>query len=128
MEHAPGTRGSADRPLGLRVDRRRLMQGTGLTALAALVAACTPGSSGSSGSAGSSAPGSTGSPAASGAAPGWASVQEIDLLSVGLPASMSNLYPGKEAGVVNFYVASLVGEGLVAPDGVGVLRPAIATG
>lgn len=39
---------------------------------------------------------------------------------------MSNLYPGKEAGIVNFYVASLVGEGLVAPDGVGVLRSAIA--
>jgi ABC-type transport system substrate-binding protein len=39
---------------------------------------------------------------------------------------MSNLYPGKEAGIVNYYVAALVGEGLVAPDGVGVLQPALA--
>ena len=43
-----------------------------------------------------------------------------------MPSSMSNLYPGKEAGIVNFYVASLVGEGLVAPDGVGVLQSALA--
>ncbi len=39
---------------------------------------------------------------------------------------MTTLYPGKEAGIVNYYVASLVGEGLVAPDGVGVLQPALA--
>ena len=52
--------------------------------------------------------------------------KEIDTLAVGFPASLSNLYPGKEAGIVNYYVAALVGEGLVAPDSIGVLQPALA--
>ena len=96
---------------GVTLSRRRFLQGTGVTALAALLAACSGGGSDS----GSSA-----------SATGSASSQEIDLLGVGLPSSMGNLYPGKEGGIVNYYVASLVGEGLVAPDGVGVLKPALA--
>ncbi len=122
MDLTPGTRGPSGSPLGLSLNRRRLLQGTGITALAALVAACAPGA-GSSAS-GSSAAGSPASGSAGAEDP--ASSQEIDVLSVGLPSSMSTLYPGKEAGIVNFYVASLVGEGLVAPDGVGVLQPALA--
>lgn len=96
--------------LGTAVSRRRLLQGTGVTALAALLSACGDGSS-------TSGDGSGG---------GDATSQEIDLLAVGFPASMTTLYPGKEAGIVNYYVASLIGEGLVAPDGVGVLQPALA--
>lgn len=92
------------------VSRRLVLQGTGLAALAGLLGACSS-SSTDSGDGGSS---------------GNATSQEIDTLAVGFPASMSNLYPGKEAGIVNYYVASLVGEGLVAPDGVGVLTPALA--
>jgi peptide/nickel transport system substrate-binding protein len=117
MDLTPGNSGN---PLGLTVSRRRVLQGTGITALAALVAACTPGS-------GSSASGSSVLPSSGAAsASGGATLQEIDLLSVGMPSSIGNLYPGKEAGIVNFYIASLVGEGLVAPDGVGVLQPALA--
>jgi peptide/nickel transport system substrate-binding protein len=96
--------------LGTQLSRRRLLQGTGITALAALVGACNSSSSTSEDASGS----------------GNASSQEIDTLAVGFPASMTNLYPGKEAGIVNYYVAALLGEGLVAPDGVGVLQPALA--
>ncbi len=92
------------------VSRRRVLQGTGITALAALLGACSD-SSDSSPDAQSTAN---------------AVSKEIDTLAVGFPASLSNLYPGKEAGIVNYYVAALVGEGLVAPDGVGVLQPALA--
>lgn len=95
--------------LGAPLSRRRLLQGTGITALAALVGAC---------SSSDSTDGSGGS--------GSASSEEIELLAVGFPSSMTNLYPGKEAGIVNYYVAALIGEGLVAPDGVGVLQPALA--
>ncbi len=92
------------------VSRRRVLQGTGITALAALIGACSD-SSDSSPDAQSTAN---------------AVSKEIDTLAVGFPASLSNLYPGKEAGIVNYYVAALVGEGLVAPDSVGVLQPALA--
>ncbi|MCZ3389807.1 MAG: ABC transporter substrate-binding protein [Actinomycetia bacterium] len=92
------------------VSRRRVLQGTGITALAALLGACSSGSDSS--------------PDAQSTAN--AVSKEIDTLAVGFPASLSNLYPGKEAGIVNYYVAALVGEGLVAPDGTGVLQPALA--
>ncbi len=120
MESMPGTPGTSATAFGLTIGRRRLLQGSGIGALAALVAACTPGSGSGT------AAGSPSGPTAASTAAGTATSQEIDLLAVGMPSSMSNLYPGKEAGIVNFYVASLVGEGLVAPDGVGVLQPAIA--
>ncbi len=51
---------------------------------------------------------------------------EIDELRVGFAASLANLYPGKEAGILNYYVVSLVSEGLVAPDADGNLVPALA--
>jgi peptide/nickel transport system substrate-binding protein len=92
------------------VSRRRVLQGTGITALAALIGACSS-SSDSSPDAQSTAN---------------AVSKEIDTLAVGFPSSLSNLYPGKEAGIVNYYVAALVGEGLVAPDSIGVLKPALA--
>jgi len=94
----------------LTVSRRTLLQGTGATALLALIAAAcgddddsTDGSGGGSGSS-----------------------KEIDTLTVAFPSSLTNLYPGKEAGNVNYYVATLVLEGLVAPDGTGKLVPALA--
>lgn len=92
------------------VSRRRVLQGTGITALAALIGACG-GSSDTSPDVQSTAN---------------AVSKEIDTLAVGFPSSLSNLYPGKEAGIVNYYVAALVGEGLVAPDSIGVLKPALA--
>ena len=96
--------------LGTAVSRRRLLQGTGVTALAALLSACGDGSS-------TSGDGSGG---------GDATSQEIDTADGRLPRSMSNIYPGKEAGIFNYYVAVLVGEGLVAPDSTGKLHRALA--
>lgn len=60
--------------------------------------------------------------------PGTASTAGADIeeLKIGFAASLSNLYPGKEAGILNYYVAALVSEGLVAPDGQGNLVPALA--
>lgn len=98
--------GAASHP----VTRRVVLQGAGAGALAAFLSACGVGGGSSTTS----------------ATNGQASVQEIDVLKVGFPASLSNLYPGKEAGILNYYAASLVGEGLVAPDGTGVLQPALA--
>ena len=117
MDRAPETRGLSDSLIELPLSRRVLLEAGGLAALAALIAACSSGSSSSSGASGASQSGSTAAAASS---------KEIAVLSIGLPSSMSSLYPGKEGGIVNFYVASLIGEGLVAPDGLGVLQPAIA--
>lgn len=94
------------------ISRRTVLQGAGATALLALLAAC-----------GDSKTKGTGSTVAS----GNASVQEIDTLVIGIPSSLSNLYPGREAGNFNYYVATLISEGLVAPDGTGKLVPALAS-
>lgn len=92
-------------------NRRTLLAGTGVSALALLIAACGGDDKGMAGN----TPGGSGS------------LKEIDLLTVALPSSLSNLYPGQEAGNFNYYVACLVGEGLVAPDGTGKLVPALAS-
>ncbi len=91
--------------------RRTLLAGTGVSALALLIAACGGDDKGMAGN----TPGGSGS------------LKEIDLLTVAFPSSLSNLYPGQEAGNFNYYVACLVGEGLVAPDGTGKLVPALAS-
>lgn len=106
----------ASRAEARMISRRTALQtGAGaaaLASLAGLLAACgnggkTPG--GSSGSVGRP----TGKP--------------IKLLTVGLPGSLSNLYPGQEAGILNYYVAALVMEGLVYVDPSGSTRPAVAS-
>jgi len=89
----------------ITINRRTLFQGTGAVALLAALAACGD-SSGSTGSSGSG--------------------KKFDTLTVALPSSLTNLYPGKEAGIVNYFVATLVLEGLVAPDSNGALAPALA--
>ncbi|MFT3872956.1 MAG: ABC transporter substrate-binding protein [Nocardioides sp.] len=93
------------------VTRRTVLQGTGAAALVALIAAC-------------SRPG--GDKSDDNAATGKFSAQEIDELVVAIPATLSTLYPGQEAGNFNYYVAALVAEGLVAPDGTGKLVAALA--
>jgi peptide/nickel transport system substrate-binding protein len=40
---------------------------------------------------------------------------------------LSNLYPGQESGILNYYVAALVMEGLVYVDPQGITRPAVAS-
>lgn len=93
----------------ITVSRRTLLQGTGATALLALIASACGDDEDSAGG-----------------ATGGGSSKEIDTLTVAFPSSLTNLYPGKEAGNVNYYVATLVLEGLVAPDGTGKLVPALA--
>ncbi|MFM7718056.1 MAG: ABC transporter substrate-binding protein [Actinomycetota bacterium] len=94
-----------------RVTRRVVLQGAGASALLMVLAAC--GANGEN-----EGEGGTGG--------GGASAQEIDLLTVAIPATLSNLYPGQEAGNFNYYVATLVLEGLVAPDADGNLVGALA--
>jgi peptide/nickel transport system substrate-binding protein len=98
-----------------QITRRDLIKGAGAGSLLALLTACGVSTSGGSTTSGGPAT-TTGSSAPS----------EIDVLRVAFPASISNMYPGQEAGVFNYYVATLVAEGLVAPDGEGTLVPALA--
>ena len=103
-----------------RLSRRTVLQGAGASALLALLAACGSDSEGSTSTTGDGSGDGTAGTAAGG------TPTEIDTLRIGFPASLSNLYPGKEAGILNYYVAALVAEGLVAPDGSGTLVPALA--
>lgn len=48
-------------------------------------------------------------------------------LRAGLGDSITNLYPGIEAGVANYWVAATLAEGLVTVDADGQLQPALAT-
>lgn len=60
-------------------------------------------------------------------APTPAATADTDTFTVGLPGSLSSLYVGQETGVLNYYVAALAQEGLVAVDPVGNLAPALAS-
>ena len=94
--------------------RSALKTGAGAAALLSLTGfldACR----GSAGSAGSSQVGK-------------ATGKTIKTLKVGLPGTLSNLYPGQESGILNYYVAALTMEGLVSIDSTGATRPAIASG
>ena len=66
-----------------------------------------------------------GSPAAS-RTQGADTGKEIKDLKVALPGSVSSLYIGQEAGVVNYYVASVTQEGLVKVGVDGNVEPALA--
>jgi peptide/nickel transport system substrate-binding protein len=96
------------------ISRRTALKGgagtAALMSLGGLIAAC-------GGSGGGPGSGSAGRPTG----------KPIKLLTVGLPGSLTNLYPGQEAGILNYYVAALVLEGLVYVDPTGVTRPAVAS-
>jgi peptide/nickel transport system substrate-binding protein len=51
----------------------------------------------------------------------------ITTLKVAFPSSLSNLYPGIESGILNYYVAALVTEGLVGMGPTGETVPAVAS-
>ncbi|MFZ9628500.1 MAG: ABC transporter substrate-binding protein [Ilumatobacteraceae bacterium] len=89
------------------ISRRTVLQGAGASALLWLLAACGDSTSSDGGTEGGTS-------------------KEIDLLTVAFPSSLSNIYPGQEAGNFNYYVATLIAEGLVAPDGTGTLVGALA--
>ena len=48
-------------------------------------------------------------------------------IAVGLPGSLSTLDTAHETGIINYYVAQVVSEGLLAVDKDGQLIPAIAS-
>lgn len=52
--------------------------------------------------------------------------EEIDNLTVALPGSLSSLYVGTEAGILNYYIASITQEGLVSIGADGSLEPGLA--
>lgn len=52
--------------------------------------------------------------------------KEIDSLAVAFPGSLANLYVGQEGGILNYYLAATVQEGLVAIDADGKFAPALA--
>lgn len=86
-----------------------------VTAAGALaLAACT----------GSDDPGATTS--AAGPTVGADTGEEIDSVTVALPGSLSSLYVGTEAGILNYYVAAIAQEGLVSIDADGDIQPGIA--
>jgi len=51
---------------------------------------------------------------------------EIDHITVALPGSLSSLYVGQEAGILNYYIASIAQEGLVSIDAQGKIQPGLA--
>ena len=53
--------------------------------------------------------------------------KELDSITVAFPGSLANLYIGQEAGILNYYLAGNVQEGLVGIDADGKLVPALAS-
>jgi peptide/nickel transport system substrate-binding protein len=53
--------------------------------------------------------------------------KSIDLLRVALPGSLSNLYPGQESGILNYFVANICMEGLAGVDPSGRIVPGLAS-
>jgi peptide/nickel transport system substrate-binding protein len=51
----------------------------------------------------------------------------ITTLKVAFPSALTNLYPGIESGILNYYVAALVTEGLVGLNSSGETVPALAS-
>lgn len=52
---------------------------------------------------------------------------EIDKVTVAFPGSLSNLYIGQESGILNYYLAGNIQEGLVSIDPSGKFVPSLAT-
>lgn len=52
--------------------------------------------------------------------------EQIDSITVALPGSLSSLYVGQEAGILNYYIASIAQEGLVSIDSQGRIQPGLA--
>jgi molybdate transport repressor ModE-like protein len=58
--------------------------------------------------------------------PGADTGAQIDSITVALPGSLSSLYVGQEAGILNYYIASIAQEGLVSIDSQGRIQPGLA--
>jgi peptide/nickel transport system substrate-binding protein len=119
MNASPAADGSPNGGgLSRRVLLRRTAGAAALASLAGLLEACA--------SSTSSAPAATSSTAINNGV-GQASGQPIKKLKVGLPGSLSNLYPGVESGILNYYIAALTMEGLVSVKPSGETVPALAS-
>ncbi|WP_448005967.1 ABC transporter substrate-binding protein [Agromyces bauzanensis] len=57
---------------------------------------------------------------------GAAAAASIESITVAMPGSLSSLYVGQEAGILNYYIASITQEGLVSLDADGALQPGLA--
>lgn len=68
----------------------------------------------------------TATPPSAPAATGVDTGAQIDEVTVALPGSVSSLYVGQEAGIINYYVASVSQEGLVKIAADGSIQPALA--
>lgn len=53
---------------------------------------------------------------------------ELDTVTVAFPGSLANLYIGQEGGILNYYLAATVQEGLVSINDEGQFEAALATG
>ncbi|MFF2275555.1 ABC transporter substrate-binding protein [Agromyces sp. NPDC058126] len=93
-------------PLMSATSRSRIARAGAAAAGVLLLAACTSGAAESS--------------------TGTDTGEEIDHISVALPGSLSNLYVGQEAGILNYYIASIAQEGLVSVDAQGRVQPGLA--
>lgn len=69
---------------------------------------------------------SGGSGAASPSEPPADSGSELENVAVAFPGSLANLYIGQESGILNYYLASTVQEGLVGISPEGLVVPALA--
>lgn len=100
------------------LSRRGLLKGLGLGAgalsLVGFLEAC-----------GAGAPGSAGTSSANASA-GVDTGKAIASLRVSLPGTLSNLYPGIESGILNYYLAAPVLESLAGVDATGKIVPALA--
>ena len=94
------------------LDRRQLLAGVAITAA---LAGCAKGGSSST------------TTSSVGTSAGADSGKEIDVVTVALPGSLSSLYPGQEAGILNYNVSNLFYQGLVGVDSTGKVIPALAS-
>lgn len=94
-----------------------------LAAGAMIVTGCQrPGESGDS----TSQPGTAGQSATTPAQQLEDSGEQMENVTVAFPGSLSNLHPGKESGILNYYAASLTMEGLLSFGADGSIQPGIA--
>ena len=116
---------AGDRSSGGSLSRRVLLKRSAgvaaLASLAGLLEACS-----SAASTSSKSPAAT-SGTAINSGVGKANGQPVKQLKVGLNGSLSNLYPGVESGILNYYIAALTMEGLVSVQPNGETVPALAS-
>lgn len=98
-------------PQPLLLSRRTMLRGMLVAGGAAVLTACAADEGAGSSPTGEAASGVDG---------------EVERLTVALPGSLSSLDANTEGGILNYYVAAIAQEGLLAVGGDGSLQPALA--